>query len=363
MGNVIAQATPILIGVFIFGLLILVHEWGHFIAARKNGVLVEEFAIGMGPKIFSVKPGETEYSLRLIPAGGFCKMLGDVGDDETSTRNPRSFCNKPVWRRMIIILAGAIMNLVLTLVLLTVIALTDGLATTTIATVTSGSPAEVAGFLPGDRVVKIDSTRTHIYEDLRLAMMKSRGRAVDITVEREGQTLVRSVVPEANGAIYIIGITATAKTGIFQKAEEGFAKAGIFESISTSFWKVGFWIHMTFFSLSELFSANVSVNDMSGPIGVVTIIGDTYEAAAPYGLWVTIRSLMDFTAILSASIGIFNLFPIPALDGGRFVFLLVEGIRRKPIAPEKEGMVHLVGFVLLIALGMFIAYNDILKIL
>ncbi len=362
MINFITGAIPIIIGILIFGVLIVVHEWGHFVAARRNGILVEEFAIGMGPKLFGIKKGDTLFTIRAFPMGGFCKMLGDEGDEaENLKKDERAFYSKPVWRRITVILAGAVMNLLLALLIFLVIVLGSGYSTTTVKTVIADSPAQAAGIMPNDKIVKINGSSVRTFEELQLNIERTSGNSADVTILRGKEKIVISIVPKKSGEAYILGVTPQQYAGVFIKGE-GLEKVNISGSISNAFWQLIYWIKMSFFGISELFKRNVSLNDMAGPIGIVSIIGNVYTTGVTISRWLTAVTILRLMAIISASIGIFNLLPLPALDGGRFVFLLVEGIRKKPVPPEKEGLIHFVGLVALMALGVFIAYNDIAKI-
>lgn len=363
VSELIANALPVMIGILVFGVLIMAHEWGHFFAARKCGVLVEEFAIGMGPKLVGIQRGETLYTIRLIPMGGYCKMLGDGEEEGAGVEDDRAFNRKSLPRRMIIMLAGAAMNMALAVLLFFIVVYGGGFAAPVVRALSPGAPAEEAGVLPGDRIKKIGGFRIHTYEDILLAVSQSKGEAVDVTLDRGGQTLVKTITPVPNGDTFIIGVRPVIKTGLFAETETAYERAGALESVAVSFWQMGFWIKSTFYGIGEMVNRNISVSEMSGPIGVVNIIGETYEQSVKVSVWATIRTMLNIAGMLSASIGIFNLLPVPALDGGRFVFLLLEGLRGKPIPQEKEGMVHLIGFVMLMALGVFIAYNDILKLL
>ncbi len=361
MEVLLARSIPILIGIFAFGILVLVHEMGHFFVAKKCDILVEEFAIGMGPKIFSFTKGETLFSIRIFPLGGFCRLLGD---DDTSS-DVRAFNNKTVLQRIAVILAGATMNLVLAFFIFTGIVFANGFATNVVREVSPNSPAYSVEILKGDKITKLDNKNITTFNDILLALQLSDGKAIEIEIEREGAKYTKKLTPyrDPKDGVLKIGFVPDAKTGIFEQPTEGYIKAGFFESISQGFLQMTFCIKATIYSLIELIKFNVSVEQMAGPIGAVSMIGDSYNKTIDESIMLTILNISGFIAMLSATIGVFNLLPIPALDGGRLVFLVIEGIRKKPISPEKEGMVHFVGFVILMALGVFIAYNDILKLI
>ena len=362
---------PIIIGILVFGVLILVHEAGHFAAARRNGITVLEFAIGMGPKLFGVTKGDTLYSLRAIPLGGFCRMLGDAseGDDNSQLSAEGALNTKPVWRRVIVFLAGSGANFALAFVLFT---LAVSLVTFTVPVVNrtiEGMPAEAAGLLPGDRITRIDKTAIRVFNDVTVALARSEGAPMNVSVVRDGRRLDITITPvDIGGGVYRVGFEGRQMAGLLAPNPDGLERAGLFRSVSMGFWEGIRWINMTFFILGDLLSPaedTTGVDQLAGPIGVVNFIGEAYEAGAANNVAASlmIHTLLLFSGILSISIAIFNLLPIPALDGGRVVFLLIEGIRRKPIPPEKEGMIHFVGFMALIALAIFVAYNDIVRII
>ena len=349
----------IVITVIIFGLIISAHEAGHFIAARIGGVPVLEFAVGMGPKLFSFTRGETMYSLRLIPIGGYCKMLGEDEYDD----DPRAFCNRPVHRRVAVAAGGSIMNFVMAFLIFLIVVAMTGMYLPQIRELLPGMPAEAAGFLPGDRIVKVNGTKVNIYEDFRTAMADNGGRAAEITLRRNRESVTKTITPvysvESGG--YLVGFRPDAKTGLFGASEPEYERAGVLETLHTAFYDIAFWIKYTFISLTRLVTGRASVDDLAGPIGVAQAIGVTYEETKSYGLSVTMITMANIMALISANLGVFNLLPLPALDGGRLVFLALEGVRKKPLARDREGMVHLAGFVALMVLAVFIAVNDIRK--
>ena len=363
------HAIPILIGVFIFGLLIFVHEWGHFIAARRCGILVEEFAFGMGPKLFGYKPGETLYSIRLFPLGGFCSMHGMDEDSD----HERSFMSKKVSRRMIVILAGSAMNLALALAIFATGSLTssNGFATPVVGTLMPGGPAELAGLLPGDHITRIDGNTVNIYEDVLVSITTSTSDTIRIEFARNGSRHQVYVSPVLNNDRRIIGITPQVKLGAFQSEREGFVRASFYESIRRGTFEMLFLIRHTFGALGDLVTGRASMDMITGPIGIVGIIDDNFQATVSRAdersaldtFLQLFRSNFMFAGVLSAAIGIFNLLPLPALDGGRFVFLALEGVRNRPMKPETEGTIHFVGFVVLMVFAVFIAYRDVMRLL
>ncbi|MDR3240205.1 MAG: site-2 protease family protein, partial [Clostridiales bacterium] len=338
------------------------------IAARKSGVLVEEFSIGMGPRFFKWQRGETVWSLRLLPIGGFCKMLGE----EATSEDTKALNNKSVFKRAIIMAAGAIMNFVLAFLIFFLLAIFSVYAVPQIQTVVEGSPAEQVGLAPGDRILKIDGSGIHLYEDLSFALSTNQGAPIHIVYLRDGVRRETTLTPfQDQDGQYRIGFRPDVKAGFFASQEDGLARAGILESVRSAFFRIFFYIKVTFLGIIRLATLQLSVSDMSGPIGIVSLISTSYTdtvtnpnlKSTADAVASVIMTMANLCAILSANLGVFNLLPLPALDGGRLAFLLFEAIRRKPVPVEKEGFVHFVGFVLLMLLAAFIAYSDIRKML
>ncbi|MDD4706817.1 MAG: RIP metalloprotease RseP [Firmicutes bacterium] len=322
--------------VIIFTLMVFSHEFGHFIAAKKAGVMVEEFSIGMGPKVTSWKRKETKYSLRIFPIGGYVKMLGE--EDKAEVEG--SFHKKSLGRRMSIILAGPIMNIILAILLFSIIFFVIGTPTTVINTVMEGYPADASGIQPGDRVEYIDGERVESWERLQYLVSASKGEQMEVSVNRMGQRIMLNVFPvtDPDTGQRIIGITPTS-----QKDPLGSLRLGV----TRSFEVIGLMVTY----LGQLVTGRASAEDVVGAVGVIQLVNQ----AAKTG----ILNVMFLAAFLSLNLGVINLLPIPALDGGKMVFLLVEGVRGKPIDIEKEGFIHFIGFVFLILLIIVITWKDI----
>ena len=364
----------IVIAILVFSLVVVVHEIGHFVAARASGVLVEEFAIGMGPKLFSVTRGETVYSLRAFPLGGSCRMLGEDADNH----DERSFNSKSIPKRFAILAAGAAMNFVLALVLyLVYMAMIPFYNVPVVNTVAENSAAQEAGLQTGDEIIRVNGKKINIHDDYSLAVDDKSPDPIVMELLRNGEKYELTVTPRYNEAMsaYKIGISWDRHLGIFYQDEEmteaelaQFTRANVGELLSTAYYKTGFAIRVTLHGLAKLVTFQASVNDFAGPIGIVVMVDDMVDeiqstASPADGLFLVVLNTLGFAALLSANLGLFNLLPVPALDGARIVFLLIEGVRRKPVPAEKEGVVHFAGFVLLMILAVFIAYNDIVKLL
>lgn len=339
-----------IIAILIFSAIILFHELGHFLLAKKNGVRVNEFSLGLGPTLFGVTKGETKYSIKLLPFGGACMMEGEDGDSDDAA----AFGKKSVWARMSVVAAGPVFNFILAFVLAFVLILCIGIDTPVISEVEKGAPAQEIGMQAGDEIVKINRMPIHFYREVSMYTMFHAGEDLTITYERDGERFTETLTPmyDEQGGRYRIGIT-------YREDRE---RVGVLSSLKYGVHEVKYWIWTTLQSLKMLVTGQVSVNEMSGPVGIVKTIGDTYDASMEDGLFYVFLNMLNFSILLTANLGVMNLLPLPALDGGRLAFLIVEAIRGKKINPEKEGMVHFVGIMLLMGLMVFIMFNDIRKL-
>ena len=375
--------------ILIFTIIILVHELGHFWAARKAGIHVVEFSLGMGPRLlkFTDKKG-TMFSLKLFPIGGSCRMLGEdeavegeekldengeaIVSDAPPEPNPRSFGAKSVWWRMIVILGGAAMNFALAFVLASIISMFNVQSEPTVVGFSENSPAQAAGMLEGDRILRLNGRRIVTRGDITLAMLSVDGNPIETVVERSGERLTLAINPiylEAENR-WLIGISHFGMgVGVFHNALEGYyemdgvRRMGFFEGFQAGYQTVGFYIRATFTGLGRMIRYGLNFDELMGPIGIVdTVGGQVAEAAEVAGGGAAFWTLLSFTVLLSANLGVMNLLPIPALDGGRMIFLTIEAIRKKPIPPEREAIIHFAGFVLLMGLILVVAYNDIIRL-
>ena len=357
----------VIITLIIFSIIVVIHEWGHMRVAKACGINVEEFAVGMGPKLVGFEKGGTLYSIRLLPLGGFCRMT----DETDKEKGIKGFNDSNVWQRIAVCIAGPLMNFVLALAVMTIYCMMTSVTFPVVESLSPDTPAEAAGLQPGDRVVSINGKNVHIYSDLGYYISESGKNPMDVVVKRGKEKLAYTITPKFSeeDQRYIIGIVLTSKApmidiGLYKDIPDDMPRANFLESLHEGYWSGIFIVKVTFEGFVKMFTGEVSTDELSGPIGVTTVVGETYETTKrELGMTATIMTLAEITALLSANLGIINLLPIPALDGGRLLIFVVEIIRRKRIPPEKEGMINLAGFALMMLLGIFIAYNDILKII
>lgn len=322
-----------IIAVLVFVVIVLIHEFGHFIIAKLSGIRVEEFAVGMGPKIFGSKKGETLYSLRLIPIGGFCKLTGEDGESDDS----KAFSKKPVFTRIAVIFFGPLMNFLLAALIFSLLIIQIPV----INEVIIGKPAHSAGIIKGDRIVEINGNKIEDWSEVKSLISSNTGQPLKIVLQRNNLIKEVSLVPvvENDEEGPIVGIKPSLKvSGLSLK-----------QGIRTTFGVSG----SMFDFLIKLFTGRASTEEVSGPVGIFVFINEAAKIGFLY--------VLNLTAFLSLNLGIINLLPIPALDGGRLMFLIIELIRRKPIDAEKEGFINFVGFVMLMVLAIIIAYRDLIK--
>lgn len=345
MSAILSKIITIAVALFAFGVIIMIHELGHFFVAKRCKIKVNEFAFGMGPKIISKKKGETLYSWRLLPIGGFCQMEGE----DQSSDDERAFGNKPVYQRILVVIAGALMNVLLGFVIiLAVNACSEKITTTTIRAFTKDASSHETGLQVDDKIIEVNGRHVFIANDISYELLNDKDGIFEMKVIRDGKKITLESVKfdveqkeEGKQNIKIdFAVYSNTKTVL------NVFTSSVRETISTA--------RLVYITLFDLIRGVYGINDMSGPIGVVTAI----NTASNYG-WSVVFSLVSLIAI---NVGLFNLLPLPALDGGRLVFLIIEGIRRKPIKAKYESMIHFVGLALLMLLMLFVSINDIIRI-
>lgn len=430
----LSKLLNILVAIIIFSVIVVFHELGHFLLAKKNGIEVTEFSLGMGPRLLSTVKGNTRYSLKLFPIGGSCMMVGEDGEED----GPGSFGHASVWGRISVVAAGPVFNFILAFVFALVITSVMGYDPPKVLSVEENSPAEEAGLKAGDIITNFQGKHISIGRDVSLyeSLYGMQQDNIKMTVKRDGKKidlnfkaasekkymLGFSYVPDGepeitevfvDGAMMKAGVIAgdvitavdgtnvstgeelqayleehplgekavtitvlrdgkekefTVQPTVRTQVSTGFVynlyreKTNFFGVLKYSAVEVRYWISSTIDSLKLLIKGTFSVNDLSGPVGIVDAIGSSVEEAKSEGTVVMWMQMFYWAILLSANLGVMNLLPLPALDGGRLVFLLIEAVTKKKVNPNVEGMIHFAGFVLLMALMVFVFMNDLKRL-
>lgn len=352
----------IILFLIIFGVVVISHEFGHFLIGRRNGIRVLEFAVGMGPTLFSFEKGGVKYSLKLLPIGGACMFDGEDGvaaqedEQEREDGEGMAFTEAGVWKRIATVFAGPFFNFILAFLVALVLTAFSGADLPVVGGIAEDSAAEDAGLMPGDVITKINHESIHFYREVMVISAMNNGEPLEIQYTRDGQKGVANVIPryDENDARYYIGITGAGE----------YLACNPLQVFQYGFYEVGYYVKTTYKSLGMLIRGKVSKDDVSGPVGIAQFVGESYDHAEQnYGTVSAILTMLEIVVLLSVNLGILNLLPLPALDGGRLLFMFVEVVRGKPVAPEKEGLIHFAGLVVFMVLMVFIMYNDIMKIL
>lgn len=373
----------IILFLIVFGIVVISHEFGHYIIGRKSGIRVLEFFVGMGPTLFSFEKGGTKYSLKLFPIGGACMFDGEDGlhgiEDEGKEKkslhemagieSPKekeektpvmiqqegcAFNEAGVWKRIATVFAGPFFNFLLAFVFALIIVAFTGTDRPVVMGFMENSAVEQAGLQVGDVITRIGHERIHLYREVSLISALNEGETLEIHYTRDGEKRVAMVTPvyDEEAGRYYLGLMGAGE----------YIKCNPIQVFQYSFYEVEYWVKATYKSIGMLLSGQATKDDVSGPVGIAQFVGDTYEEAKGYGVSTVIFTMMNIVILLSVNIGIMNLLPLPALDGGRLIFMFVEVIRGKPVPPEKEGIVHFAGLVVLMILMVFVMYNDIMKL-
>lgn len=333
----------ILLAVVLFLLLIVFHEFGHFIVAKKSGIKVNEFAVGMGPLIYSKEKGETTYSFRLVPIGGYCAMEGE--DDESN--DPRSFDNAPAFKRFLTILAGPVANLIIAVLVFTIVGGIGGVVTTEVSDFIEDSPAKIAGIQKGDEISKLNGKEISDFTEISKVVSdfykdKDFEKEINVEVKRDGKDLDFNFKPKVEAENVYIGIIPARRT------------PGFFEAIALGFKETGRNIKMIFTILGRLFTGKLALGALSGPVGVLKELGNQAQSG--------LANLLYFLAYISVNLAVFNLLPIPALDGSKLLTSAIEMITGKKINKKLEEKITMVGFFILLGLILVVSIKDIINL-
>lgn len=333
----------ILLAVVLFLLLIVFHEFGHFIVAKKSGIKVNEFAVGMGPLIYSKEKGETKYSFRAIPIGGYCAMEGE----EDESNDPRSFDNAPAFKRFLTILAGPVANLIIAVLVFTIVGGISGVVTTKVSDFIEDSPAKIAGIEKGDEISKLNGKEISDFTEISKVVNdfykdKDFEKEINVEVKRDGKDLDFNFKPKVEAENVYIGIIPARRS------------PGFFEAIALGFKETGRNIKMIFTILGRLFTGKLALGALSGPVGVLKELGNQAQSG--------LANLLYFLAYISVNLAVFNLLPIPALDGSKLLTSAIEMITGKKINKKLEERITMVGFFILLGLILVVSIKDIINL-
>ena len=338
--------------ILVLGIIILIHEFGHYFFAKRSGIYVYEFSIGMGPRIFkwTRKNDETEYSIRLIPIGGFVQMAGEEIEDDPNVPKNKKFSTKIFGQKFMTVIAGIMNNFILAIVLLFFLALFNGAPQNKalVGEVSKDMPAYAAGLQEGDRILKINDKKADSYDIFALELQVNSGKTITLEVDRNGVTETVTITPkkvvEDDNEVYRYGFALNDEV-----------KTGFFASLKYAFTKTLSLLYQMVLTIVYLVTGTLGLKSFSGPVGIYNIVGQ----AASTGFW----SLVSLTALLSINVGFINLLPLPAFDGGRLLFVIIEKLSGKRVDPKLENTIHSIGFFLLMALMLLITYNDIVRLI
>ena len=344
-----SKVWPFLVAILFFGIVIMFHELGHFLFAKLFKVKVNEFSIGMGPAIFKKKKGETDYAVRIFPIGGYVSMEGEDEDSE----DQHAFNNKPLWQRMIIVAAGATVNLIMGVIIVAImLCQSDLIGTTQIRSFYDNATSAASGLEAGDKIVKINGKRVYSQYDITFLMMRDDDGVMDFVVKRDGKNVelkdVRFQTSPIEGQENLISIHYDFIIVGVKPTFLSVTKNAFLESISIG--------RMVWISLFDLITGRYGLSEVSGPIGVINYVADAASASSTSMDWTPLLTIM---ALIAINVGLFNLLPIPALDGGRLLFEVIEAVIGKPVNRTVEGYIHLVGMILILILMALIIFKDI----
>lgn len=338
--------------ILVLGIIILIHEFGHYFFAKRAGIYVYEFSIGMGPRIFkwTRKNDETEYSIRLIPIGGFVQMAGEEVEDDPSVPKNKKFLTKTFGQKFMTVIAGIMNNFILAIILLFLLALFNGAPQNKaiVGEVSKDMPAYSSGLMEGDRILKINDKNAESYDIFALELQVNMGNSITLEVDRNGENKIITITPKKM-------VEDGKEVSRYGFAINDEVKTGFFASLKYAFTKTLSLLYQMVLTIFYLITGTLGLNSFSGPVGIYNIVGQ----AASSGFW----SLVSLTALLSINVGFINLLPLPAFDGGRLLFIIIEKISGKKVDPKLENTIHSIGFFLLLALMLLITYNDIIRLI
>ncbi len=346
----------IISAVVLLGVLIFVHELGHFLFAKYLGISVLKFSLGFGPRLIGKKWGETEYQLAAFPLGGFVKMLGEEpGEELSESDKARAFNTQPVWKRMAVVIAGPLFNIIFAAALFSFLMMTGlpGL-TTQIGEVVEDSPAQRAGIQEGDRIIEVDGIAVSRWEEMRDVIHNKPGKELSVSVKRDGQIVTFKITPETKTDKNIFGEdTQVGLIGVAPSGDVEETTLPFFQAVNWGVQKTWWWCKMTVISIVKLIQKVIPADTLGGPLLIMQMAGQQAKQGA--------ESFLMFMAIISINLGILNLFPIPILDGGHVVFMSIEAIRRKPLKTKTIEIAQKAGLFVILGIMVFALYNDVIR--
>lgn len=382
----------VILAILVLSIIVIVHEFGHFIIAKANGITVVEFSIGFGPKLIHFRKGETEYCIKALPFGGACTMLGDeflemsviqseedndeeLTDEEKEAKKrklaiengydmEKSFASKSVWARIAVIAAGPVFNFLLAFVCAVVIVGSLGYDPCDIDVIKDNSPATEAGLQEGDVITKVNGHKVTFYRDFYFYRAYNADKTLNITFTRDGEKMTTTVTPQHIN----VDVTVEPKMVEVESYDTGFVvygdrvKTSPIGTLKYSVEEVGYSVKTVIQSLGMLFTGKIGFDSLLGPVGTVSTMSEIVEESKADGAFYVFLNLMNLAALISANLGVMNLLPIPALDGGRLVFLIIEALRGKPVKREHEGIVNFIGMILLVILMVVVLFKDIMAL-
>ena len=344
----------VILALLVLGVCVFIHEFGHYIAARACGLTVVEFAVGMGPAIFKWRKNDIDYSIRAMPIGGFCSFVGESADDEAD--DPRNINSQPAWKRLIMTVAGPLMNGVLALLVAVLLmsAVGEYVIVNRIDTVTNGSPAQTAGILVGDKIVGVNGTLYDKAEDISAAIGATGESDVTLTIERDGQQLeiTASKQYDEESGRYLMGVTFGTER----------VRMGFFKAVGNSFSYCAELLKVMIQTLGQLFTNKEVMDSVAGPVGTVSMVTEYTRTSFEQSFAEGMTMVLNLLVIISMNLGLMNLLPLPALDGGRTVLLIIEAVTGKHLSRKAEAIVHFAGLILLLGLIALITGRDILRL-
>ncbi|MBO4909154.1 MAG: site-2 protease family protein [Lachnospiraceae bacterium] len=346
--------------IIIFSVVVVSHEFGHFIVAKANGIRVKEFMVGFGPSIFKFKKGETVYKINILPLGGACVYDGmdEIEDSEEDKeevqgqiKDRSKFLNASPWAKLATLLAGPLFNFILGFIVAFIMVNMIIIREPVVTDVIEGGAAEAAGLQAGDRILALNGGKIYLYDEISVFTSYYHGGEVSVTYQRGeeiGEVTLTPYFDEEHGR-YLIGIT----NDTFVEELHGF------DAFKFTWYEMRYNVLMVWKGLGALITGNINRENVAGPVGMVNMVGDIIEETSPYGWQTVLVNMLNLTLLLTVNLGVFNMLPVPALDGGRILFALVEIVRGKPVPPKKEAYVHLAGMVLLLIIVVAVFFNDI----